>query len=144
MRASEGRLLAFARAGCGAAPSPMTRPGDLHRLLDEPAELRRQPPLETYLFSIAAHKLDDTAAAGRRRRCRSAWTGRSSSFEPAGRRALQAATIAAANAADRGASLVEAIDAQLRHWHGGATGRRSSAPNCSSSADGPTSRWPPA
>jgi len=78
-------------------------------------------PLETYLFSIAAHKLTDHLRREGRRPTLPLVPGPvgSSSFDPAGpARAASSIYRSSERRQIEEQALVEAIDGQLRHWRG--------------------------
>ena len=114
----EGRLLA--RRKPPELLSPGRRP-ETFTFFDEPAELRDSRPLETYLFSIAAHKLTDHLRREGRRPTLPLVPGPvgSSSFDPAGpARAASSIYRSSERRQIEEQALVEAIDGQLRHWRG--------------------------
>ena len=118
----EGRLLAFveSRLRSRAVAEDVVQETFIGFLTSLP-NYDDSRPLETYLFSIAAHKLTDHLRREGRRPTLPLVPGPagSSSFEPAGpARAASSIYRSGERRQIEEQALVEAIDAQLRHWHG--------------------------
>lgn len=118
----EGRLLAFveSRLRSRAVAEDVVQETFIGFLTSLP-NYDDSRPLETYLFSIAAHKLTDHLRREGRRPTLPLVPGPvgSSSFEPAGpARAASSIYRSGERRQIEEQALVEAIDGQLRHWRG--------------------------
>ncbi|MDD4269191.1 MAG: sigma-70 family RNA polymerase sigma factor [Pirellulales bacterium] len=118
----EGRLLAFveSRLRSRAVAEDVVQETFIGFLTSLP-NYDDSRPLETYLFSIAAHKLTDHLRREGRRPTLPLVPGPvgSSSFDPAGpARAASSIYRSSERRQIEEQALVEAIDGQLRHWRG--------------------------